>query len=171
MLVKAIALSVWTTARTGSFAVPRATLNSVPQKETDIMIPAQSPKGSADCFAAENYWRQLHPWCVVRLLPNVQRIVIQRFRQRNQAEEYVKVLRQLVPTATHQIVFDLENWVTAVPSELRSALIALSMNYGCHWRRDWGLQRYNDYLDFQFFRNSNFLEILSFYSDQPSPKD
>ena len=73
------------------------------------MIPAQSPKGSADCFAAENYWRQLHPWCVIRLLPNVQRIVIQRFRQRNQAEEYVKVLRQLVPTATHQIVFDLEN--------------------------------------------------------------
>lgn len=70
------------------------------------MIPAQSPMGSADRFAAENYWHQLHPWCVIRLMPNVQRIVVQRFRKRSQAEEYLKVVKRLVPTATHHIVFD-----------------------------------------------------------------
>lgn len=70
------------------------------------MIPAHSPMGSADCSAAENYWRQLHPWCVIRVMPNMQRIVVQRFRNRNQAEEYLNIVKRLAPTAMYQIVFE-----------------------------------------------------------------
>lgn len=56
--------------------------------------------------AGFNYSVQLHPWCVIRFLPNLQRSVIQRFRKRSEAEEYLKVLKRLLPEASHQIVFD-----------------------------------------------------------------
>ncbi len=49
---------------------------------------------------------QLYPWCIVRFLPNLQRSVIQRFRKRSEAEEYLKALKRLLPEASHQIVFD-----------------------------------------------------------------
>jgi hypothetical protein len=70
------------------------------------MIPAHLPTGAVDSLAAQNYWTRLHPWCVIRLLPKMQRIVIQRFRTRSQAEEYLKIVRRLMPAALHHIVFD-----------------------------------------------------------------
>jgi hypothetical protein len=72
------------------------------------MISAHPPTRAVDCAAAETYWNRLHPWCVVRFLPEMQRIVIHRFRKRAQAEEYLQIVKRLVPTASHQIVFDLE---------------------------------------------------------------
>jgi hypothetical protein len=47
-----------------------------------------------------------HPWCVVRQLPNLQRQVVARFHRRHDAEAYLQILRQLLPTASHAIVFD-----------------------------------------------------------------
>ncbi|WP_348243920.1 hypothetical protein [Leptolyngbya sp. DQ-M1] len=38
----------------------------------------------------------------------MQRIVVQRFRTRTQAEEYFKIMRRLLPETVHQIVFDPE---------------------------------------------------------------
>ncbi|NJR67148.1 MAG: hypothetical protein HC772_20460 [Leptolyngbyaceae cyanobacterium CRU_2_3] len=52
------------------------------------------------------YFDRLHPWCIIRLLPKMQRIVVARFRYRGQAEEYLHVLRRLNPTAHHILVFD-----------------------------------------------------------------
>ena len=52
------------------------------------------------------YLERLSPWCLVRLLPNIQRLTVGRFRRRNDAEEHMKILRRLVPEAKYAIVFD-----------------------------------------------------------------
>ena len=52
------------------------------------------------------YFDRLHPWCIIRLLPKMQRIVVARFRHRGQAEEYLRVLQRLSPEAHHVLVFD-----------------------------------------------------------------
>ncbi|NJL21006.1 MAG: hypothetical protein HC895_09590 [Leptolyngbyaceae cyanobacterium SM1_3_5] len=50
----------------------------------------------------------LHPWCVVRLLPEAQSIVVKRFRLRNDAEAHQRILQGMLPEADFVIVFDLE---------------------------------------------------------------
>ncbi|GAB4375273.1 MAG: hypothetical protein Kow00121_20820 [Elainellaceae cyanobacterium] len=52
------------------------------------------------------YHQQLHPWCIIRLLPKMQRQVVARFRRRNDAEAHLQILRRLEPAATYEIVFD-----------------------------------------------------------------
>ncbi|MEG4942407.1 hypothetical protein [Microcoleus sp. F4-D5] len=54
------------------------------------------------------YFEKLHPWCLVRLLPNCQRIVVARFRKRNDADAHLRVLQRLVKNRTFVIVFDTE---------------------------------------------------------------
>lgn len=56
--------------------------------------------------AASEYRNRLHPWCIIRLLPQMQRVVIGRFRRRNDAEAHLKALQQLHPEARYAIVFD-----------------------------------------------------------------
>jgi hypothetical protein len=51
------------------------------------------------------YRERLQPWCIVRQLPNLQRIVVARFSRRNDAEAYLAALRRLLPTAPHVILF------------------------------------------------------------------
>ncbi|MCA1995210.1 MAG: hypothetical protein LDL41_24650 [Coleofasciculus sp. S288] len=53
------------------------------------------------------YFEQLHPWCIIRLLPNLQRRVVARCRRRNDAESHLQVLRRLMPTVPFVIVFDM----------------------------------------------------------------
>ncbi len=52
------------------------------------------------------YHQQLHPWCIIRLLPQMQRLVVARFRRRNDAEAHQQALRRLEPSAQYTIVFD-----------------------------------------------------------------
>lgn len=52
------------------------------------------------------YYQQLHPWCIVRLLPRMQRQIVARFRRRTLAEAHLQALRQLEPTIHYEIVFD-----------------------------------------------------------------
>jgi hypothetical protein len=54
------------------------------------------------------YRDQLHPWCIIRLLPNARIIIVKRFRHRNDAEAYMKVLHHLKPHAKYQIMFDAQ---------------------------------------------------------------
>ena len=58
------------------------------------MIPTSKPKLNT------------HPWCIVRQLPNMQRLVVSRFHRRGGAEGYMQILRRLLPAAKHAIVFD-----------------------------------------------------------------
>lgn len=59
------------------------------------MIPRSKPK------------LNIHPWCIVRQLPNMQRLVVARFYRRNDADGYIQVLRRLLPGVNHTIVFDV----------------------------------------------------------------
>jgi hypothetical protein len=34
----------------------------------------------------------IHPWCVIRQLPNMQRLVVARFHRRHDADGYLQVL-------------------------------------------------------------------------------
>jgi len=52
------------------------------------------------------YEKRLKPWIVVRLLPNLQRVVVGRFRSWSDAEGHLRVLKQLLPGALLTLVFD-----------------------------------------------------------------
>lgn len=52
------------------------------------------------------YQQQLYPWCIVQLLPEMQRRVVARFRRRNDADAHLRVLRQPAVPARYTIVFD-----------------------------------------------------------------
>ena len=54
---------------------------------------------------ATPYRDQLHPWCIIRLLPKAQRITVARFRKRNDAEAHRRTLQRLIPQATFIIIF------------------------------------------------------------------
>ncbi len=54
------------------------------------------------------YRDQLHPWCIIQLLPNARTIIVKRFRCRNDAEAHMKVLRHLKPDASYQIMFNAQ---------------------------------------------------------------
>ncbi|MEG4284965.1 hypothetical protein QUB68_17700 [Microcoleus sp. A006_D1] len=45
------------------------------------------------------------PWCVIRHLPNSQRLTVARFSRRPDAESYLKAVRRLMPAVSHTIVF------------------------------------------------------------------
>lgn len=54
-----------------------------------------------------SYLDKLHPWCIVRHLPNLQNPIVARFRRRNDAEAHLQVLRRLMPNAQFSIIFDV----------------------------------------------------------------
>jgi len=56
--------------------------------------------------AATTYHQLLHPWCIMQLLPQMQRRVVARFRRRNDAEAHMRVLRQKALAMQYTIVFD-----------------------------------------------------------------
>ena len=51
------------------------------------------------------YRDSLSPWCVVQQLPKLQHAIVARFRNRNDAEAYIKVIRRINPTVTYEIMF------------------------------------------------------------------
>jgi hypothetical protein len=55
------------------------------------------------------YKDQLHPWCIVRCLPQARSITVARFRRRNEAEAHLQILRRILPTATYTLLFDAVN--------------------------------------------------------------
>jgi len=53
------------------------------------------------------YLERLHPWCIIRLFPNMRSLIVGRFRRRVDAEGHLRVLKQLMPTVPLEIMFDL----------------------------------------------------------------
>jgi hypothetical protein len=53
------------------------------------------------------YLEKLHPWCIIRLCPNMRSSIVGRFRRRVDAEGHLRVLKQLMPTVPYAIVFDM----------------------------------------------------------------
>jgi hypothetical protein len=52
------------------------------------------------------YKQRLNSWIIVRLLPNLQRIVVGRCRSWSDADGQIRILRQLLPEARLIVVFD-----------------------------------------------------------------
>lgn len=65
-----------------------------------------SSSAAYEVEAPTAYNQLLHPWCVVQLLPHMQRRTIARFRRRNDADAHLKALRRLSPSAQYTVVFD-----------------------------------------------------------------
>jgi hypothetical protein len=53
------------------------------------------------------YLEKLNPWCIVRLLPNMQNRIVARFRRRSDAEAHLQVLRRLIPNVSFKLIFDV----------------------------------------------------------------
>ncbi|NEQ86387.1 MAG: hypothetical protein F6K26_41880 [Moorea sp. SIO2I5] len=54
-----------------------------------------------------SYSQRLYPWALIRLLPNMQRMVVRRFRNRSDAEGHLQALKRLMPDEKLIIIFDL----------------------------------------------------------------
>lgn len=54
------------------------------------------------------YKERLNPWAITRLLPDMQRVTVARFRSRSDADGHVQILRQLIPDASFTVVFDCQ---------------------------------------------------------------
>jgi hypothetical protein len=55
-----------------------------------------------------SYQDSLRPWVIYQLLPNCQRLTVDRFRHRSEADNYLQVLQRLQPQAEYAIVFEME---------------------------------------------------------------
>jgi hypothetical protein len=53
-----------------------------------------------------SYKEQLNPWVVHQLSPDLTRSAVSRFRRRNEAEAYLKVMKQLRPKSSFAIAFE-----------------------------------------------------------------
>jgi hypothetical protein len=49
------------------------------------------------------YKDRLSPWCIVLHLPDAQNKIVGRLRRRNDAEEHIRLLRRITPTAQYSI--------------------------------------------------------------------
>lgn len=54
------------------------------------------------------YKERLNPWAITRLLPDMQRVTVARFRTRSDADGHLQRLRQLIPDASLIVVFDCQ---------------------------------------------------------------
>ncbi len=52
------------------------------------------------------YRDRLNHWAVIRLLPNVQRLVVARFHKRSDADGHAAALKRLVPNGIYIVIFD-----------------------------------------------------------------
>lgn len=53
-----------------------------------------------------DYQARLNPWVVSKLLPNLKQLAVIRFRRRNDAEAYLRVLKEMQPQGKFAISFD-----------------------------------------------------------------
>ena len=67
------------------------------------------------------YQQQLYPWCIIQLLPEIQRRVVARFRRHNDVDAYLRVLRQPAQSTRYTIVFDPAPSETSVAAKEKSS--------------------------------------------------
>lgn len=54
------------------------------------------------------YKERLNSWAIARLLADMQRVIVARFRSRSDADGHLQRLRQLIPDAYFVLVFDCQ---------------------------------------------------------------
>lgn len=63
------------------------------------------------------YFEQLHPWCIIRVLPDHQHQTVARFRRRDDAVAYLQVLRQSSVNVALAIIFDIHTVKTSLENQ------------------------------------------------------
>jgi len=61
------------------------------------------------------YRECLKPWAIARLLPNLQWVIIGRYRSRSDADGHLQLCRQRVPNIRLEIVFALPDSTDLTP--------------------------------------------------------
>jgi hypothetical protein len=74
-----------------------------------------------------NYQEQLNPWVIHQLLPDLTHSVVMRFRRRNDAECYLRVLNHMRPNGNFAIAFEVNNVIETITA---SPAIAASTTKG-----------------------------------------
>jgi hypothetical protein len=69
------------------------------------------------------YQEQLTPWVIYQLLPNLDRQIVTRFRRRNDADSYLKVLKQTRPNTEFVVAFDVKKTATAAETAPAKELV------------------------------------------------
>lgn len=54
------------------------------------------------------YRERLNLWVLVRLLPNMQRVIIGQYRNRSDADGHLEIIRRLMPNAKFVVMFNPE---------------------------------------------------------------
>lgn len=54
------------------------------------------------------YSSLLHPWCIIRKLPDTKQLVVARFRRKSDAVAHLQVLQLLVKNIPFEIIFDVQ---------------------------------------------------------------
>lgn len=49
------------------------------------------------------------PWAIARILPNAKVYIVARFRNRQDADDHVRILHRFIRAAKFEIIFDLPN--------------------------------------------------------------
>ncbi len=110
----------------------------------------------------------LFPWTIVRLLPNLQKITVGRFRRRSDAEGHLQVLQRLMPLARFAIVFEVESErLMNVISELQ---IQLPQQQIAEFCQRWKIQEFylfGSVLRQDFRPDSDIDVMVSFQADAP----
>ena len=50
---------------------------------------------------------RLVPWCIVRLMPNAQTLIVARYRKCSTAEDALRLLHRLYPSVQYAVIFDV----------------------------------------------------------------
>ncbi len=54
------------------------------------------------------YRERLNPWVLVRLLPNMQRVIVGQYRNRSDADDHLEIIRRLMPNAEFVLMFNAD---------------------------------------------------------------
>ena len=52
------------------------------------------------------YRERLNPWVLVRLRPNMQRVIVGQYRNRSDADGHLQIIRRLMPNAEFVVMFN-----------------------------------------------------------------
>ncbi|HEY9671303.1 MAG TPA: hypothetical protein V6D11_07660 [Waterburya sp.] len=58
-----------------------------------------------------SYKQRLTPWAIARLLPDMQRTIVGRFRSRSDADGHLQFLQRQIPNASFVVIFDQQSEV------------------------------------------------------------
>jgi hypothetical protein len=61
------------------------------------------------------YQQRLSPWVIHKLLPNLKQLTVNRFRRRNEAEAYMKALKEMNPHVQFALAFEVGDELVTQP--------------------------------------------------------